>query len=197
MALRRRRRACPSYLTLLEAEPDEVRALYEDILIHVTSFFRDPEVFETAQVARSSPRSSSTRRTGAPIRVWVAGCSTGEEVYSLAISLLEFLGDIARAPIQIFGTDVSEKAIEKARAGIYSDAAMRDVSEERRRRFFTKVDRGYRINKTVRDLCVFVAARPRPRSAVLEARPGQLPQRPHLLRRRRCRSGSCRRSTTR
>jgi two-component system CheB/CheR fusion protein len=89
--------------------------------------------------------------------LWVAGCSTGEEVYSLAISLLECLGDSSQPhPIQIFGSDVSEKAIEKARGGVYSDSSLRDVSDERRRRYFAKVEAGYRINKTVRDLCVFV-----------------------------------------
>ena len=87
----------------------------------------------------------------------MAGCSTGEEVYSLAISLLECLGDSSQAhPIQIFGSDIGEKAIEKARSGLYSDSALRDVTDERRRRYFAKVETGYRINKMVRDLCIFV-----------------------------------------
>ncbi len=142
------------YLAVLEETPEEVLALYEDALIHVTSFFRDPDVFEKlktdvfAAVAKSKP-------DGAPIRVWVAGCATGEEVYSLGIALVEFLGETSR-PIQIFGSDVNGKAIEKARAGLYSDAALRDVSDERRRQYFTKTERGYRIIKSIRDLCVFV-----------------------------------------
>src|SRR6185295_13421893 len=92
---------------------------------------------------------------GAPLRIWVAGCSTGEEVYSNAMSVLDVLGTSSR-PVQIFGSDLSEPVIAKARAGLYTDASLRDVSDERRRRFFVKADRGYRINKTVRDLCVFV-----------------------------------------
>lgn len=142
------------YLTLLQGDPEEVRSLYEDLLIHVTSFFRDPEVFEHLKT-HVFPEILKHKTEGAPIRLWVAGCSTGEEVYSLAISLLEFLGNSTRH-LQIFGSDVSEKVIEKARAGLYPDTAMRDVSDERRRRYFTKVDRGYRITKAVRDLCVFV-----------------------------------------
>ncbi len=91
-----------------------------------------------------------------PIRVWVPGCSTGEEAYSIAISLLEFLGDRANnTPIQIFATDISETAIEKARAGIYTESAMVDVSPERLRRFFVKVEGGYQIGKAIREMCIF------------------------------------------
>jgi two-component system, chemotaxis family, CheB/CheR fusion protein len=146
----------PAYLRSLEADPQEVRALYEDILIHVTSFFRDPEVFESLK-ARVFPEILRNKPEGAPIRIWVAGCSTGEEVYSLAMVLLEYLHDAPSGhPIQIFGTDVSEKAVLRARAGTYPDSALRDLSNERRKRYFTKVESGYRINKLVRDLCVFV-----------------------------------------
>jgi two-component system CheB/CheR fusion protein len=144
------------YLALLQEDPNEVHSLYEDILIHVTSFFRDAEVFEGLK-AQVFPSLLSAKADGASLRFWVAGCSLGEEVYSLAIALLEFLGNAASTrPIQIFGSDVSEKAIERARSGVYPDAALRDVSDERRRRYFTKLDAGFRINKTVRDLCVFV-----------------------------------------
>jgi chemotaxis methyl-accepting protein methylase/signal transduction histidine kinase/chemotaxis response regulator CheB len=149
MALRRTQDES-AYLTLLGRDPEEVRALYEDILIHVTSFFRDPAVFEALE-SRLLPAILKDKPDGAPVRVWVAGCSTGEEVYSIAISLLEVLGSSSR-PIQIFGSDLSEPVIAKARAGVYPDAALRDVSDERRRRYFAKTDRGYRINKTVRDL---------------------------------------------
>src|SRR6185312_14029355 len=86
------------YLTLLEREPEEIRALYEDILIHVTSFFRDPAVFETLE-SQLLPAILKDKPEGAPVRIWVAGCSTGEEVYSIAISLLEVLGTSSR-PIQ-------------------------------------------------------------------------------------------------
>jgi two-component system CheB/CheR fusion protein len=143
-----------SYLALLRNEPDEVRALYEDTLIHVSSFFRDPDVFDTLKTA-VFPVILAHKDEGSPIRIWVAGCSTGQEVYSLAIALLEFLGD-SRRPIQLFGSDVSEAAIQLARAGRYADGGMGGISEEQRRRFFTKMDAGYRINRNVRDLCVFV-----------------------------------------
>jgi two-component system CheB/CheR fusion protein len=153
MALRRAQDG-PAYLALLQGDPDEVSALYEDVLIHVTSFFRDPPVFE-ALASQILPAILKDKPDGAPVRIWVAGCSTGEEVYSIAISLLEALGNSAR-PVQIFGSDLSEPIIAKARAGLYSDASLRDVSDERRRRYFAKTDQGYRINKSVRDLCVFV-----------------------------------------
>jgi len=142
------------YLKVLEDEPAEVLALHDDALIHVTSFFRDPEVFEGLKVS-VFPSIAAARQDDTPIRMWVAGCATGEEVYSLAIALVEFLGRSSR-PIQVFGSDVSSKAIDAARAGFYPDSALREVSEERRTRFFTKVERGYRIVKSIRDLCVFV-----------------------------------------
>ncbi len=143
-----------AYLQLLEKSKEEVWSLYEDTLIHVTSFFRDPEVFEDLK-ADVFPAIVKNKSEGAAIRIWAPGCATGEEVYSLGIALLEFLGESSR-PIQIFGSDLSSKAIETARGGLYSETALRDVSEERRRRHFTKIDRGYRIGKTIRDLCVFV-----------------------------------------
>ncbi len=153
MALRRAN-DLEAYSTLLQGDPDEVRALYEDLLIHVSSFFRDPEAF-AALAAHTLPAILKNKAPDAPIRIWIAGCSTGEEVYSIGILLLELLGD-SRRPVQIFGSDLSEPVITKARAGIYSDGALRDVSDERRRRFFLKTERGYKINKVVRDLCVFV-----------------------------------------
>ncbi len=144
------------YLKLLHENPVEVRALYEDILVHVTSFFRDEEVFEGLK-KQVFPEILKHKAKGAPVRLWAAGCSTGEEVYSLAIALLEFLGGSSRSnTIQIFGSDLSQRRIEKARAGVFPDSAIRDLSEERRRRYFTKLERGYRIKKDVRELCVFV-----------------------------------------
>ncbi len=144
------------YLALLRDQPEEAGHLFHEVLIHVTSFFRDPDTFESLKSA-VFPEILKTKAPAEPIRFWVPGCSSGEEVYSLAVALLEFLDDSAgRHPIQIFGSDISERAVQAARTGTYSDAVMRDVSEERRRRFFTKVESGYRINKNVRELCVFV-----------------------------------------
>jgi len=155
MALRRVE-GLEAYVTLLQEDPKEARCLYEDILIHVTSFFRDGDVFESLK-GQVFPAILKRKAPDEPIRLWVAGCSTGEEVYSLAIALLEFLGDGSRRhPIQIFGSDISEKAIEKARLGVFSESAIKDLGDERRRRYFTKVEAGYRIDKAVRDLCVFV-----------------------------------------
>ncbi|MEP1062144.1 MULTISPECIES: CheR family methyltransferase [Cyanophyceae] len=144
------------YAQYLQTHPAEVKALYEEILIHVTSFFRDPEAFEQLK-ERVFPVITQNKSADAPIRIWVAGCSTGEEVYSIAISLLEFLDAQAAAPpIQIFATDISEPAIDKARAGLYAENQMVDVSTERRRRFFYALEGDrYQINKSVRELCVF------------------------------------------
>jgi len=155
MALRKAK-TLRDYLRLLRDEPNEARQLHEDVLIHVTAFFRDPEVFEVLR-ERVFPELLRPRQEGAQIRVWVAGCSTGEEVYSLAIELLEFMGaSSCPRPIQIFGSDISEQAIRTARQGIYPDSAVLKLSEERRRRYFVKVDGGYRIHKIVREMCVFV-----------------------------------------
>ena len=143
------------YVDYLRQNPVEVRELYQDILINVTNFFRDPEAFETLK-SLVFPAIMENRAPGEPVRIWVTGCSTGEEAYSIAIVLLEFLGDDAvNTPIQIFATDINEMLIKKARTGIYPESIKVDVSLERLRRFFVKVDGGYQINKIVRDICIF------------------------------------------
>ena len=145
------------YLAILQQEDGEVRALASDVLAHVTSFFRDPELFEVLK-QRVFPEIVK-KKAAVPVRLWVAGCATGEEVYSLAMAFLEFSAEASAAqlvPVQIFGTDVSEQAIEQARAGVYRDHVLKDVAVDRVRRFFVKVEGGYRIAKAVRDLCVFV-----------------------------------------
>ena len=143
------------YACYLQAHPPEVQALYQEILIHVTNFFRDPAAFETLK-REVFPVLLRDRSANIPIRIWVAGCSTGEEAYSLAICLLEFLAHQPRQPqIQIFATDASERAIETARLGIYLPAQVADVSPERLQRFFVPLEGGYQISKTVRERCVF------------------------------------------
>jgi two-component system CheB/CheR fusion protein len=143
------------YVTYLRGHPAEVQALYEDVLIHVTSFFRDDGAFDTLK-SKVFPNITKDKASGVPIRIWVAGCSTGEEAYSIAICLLEFLENQAiKPPIQIFATDISDLAIEKARTGFYKQSLVADVSPERLQRFFTQVDGGYQISKFVRELCVF------------------------------------------
>ncbi len=146
----------PEYIKLLQATPQEIKTLAAEALIHVTTFFRDPEVFRKLQ-SSTYPAMIKGKDLGTPFRIWVTGCSSGEEVYSIAITLLEFLGERSSLyPIQLFGSDLSERMIEKARIGFYSESALRDVDPERLRRFFVKVEGGYRINSLVRDLCVFV-----------------------------------------
>jgi two-component system, chemotaxis family, CheB/CheR fusion protein len=147
--------ALKDYVTYLREHRLELDALYQDILIHVTGFFRDPEVFEELK-KKVFPSLVKDRRPNVPIRIWVPGCSTGEEVYSIAISLLEVLGDSANATeIQIFGTDISGEALEAARSGLYMENVSADVSPDRLRRFFVKTPRGYQILKSIRDMCVF------------------------------------------
>jgi len=144
-----------SYLKFLQEKPGELEALYQDVLIKVTGFFRDPVAYE-AMKKEVFPEILRTKTPNSPVRIWVPGCSTGEEAYSLAICWLEFLGDQAASiPIQIFATDVSEPVIEKARNGVYLENIAADVSPERLRRFFVRANGGYQINKTVREMCVF------------------------------------------
>jgi two-component system, chemotaxis family, CheB/CheR fusion protein len=143
------------YAQYLRDNPAEIQALYQEILIHVTSFFRDPEAFQQLK-EQVFPTITEHKSPKNPIRIWVAGCSTGEEVYSIAICLLEFLSDRAPLPtIQIFATDISEAAISKARSGFYLENQTIDVSPDRLNRFFTIEAGGYKINKTVRELCIF------------------------------------------
>ena len=143
------------YVKLLHRNPQEVEGLYRDVLINVTSFFRNPEVFESLREV-VYPKILLDRPASDPVRVWVPGCSTGEETYSHAISLVEVLSDLRiEVPVQIFGTDLSDTAIQKARVGIYKENVANEVSEVRLRRFFHKVPGGYQISKTIRDMCVF------------------------------------------
>jgi two-component system CheB/CheR fusion protein len=146
--------AVSDYVALLREDEVELEQLLGDILIRVTAFFRDPEVFETLQ--RDILPGIVERRTDAdPVRIWVPGCATGEEVYSLAMAFHETSEKLGGCPVQIFGTDVSEEALERARAGIYPDTIAEELSPERLRRYFTKVENGYRVTKSIRDCCVF------------------------------------------
>ncbi len=143
------------YYDYMKKNPTEAKILLKDILISVTVFFRDSEVF-TALKKIVFPFIANNRSGKDPIRVWVPACSTGEEVYSIAIALYEFLEEKEVRPnIQIFGTDLSEAHIEKARAGSYARAISAHVSAERLRRFFVKTESGYKIVKHIRDLCIF------------------------------------------
>lgn len=148
------------YAQFLRQTPEESQALADDIFIHVTSFFRDTDCFGALRkrvLSKLRAKKPSERRLDDdPLRIWIAGCSTGEEVYSVAMLLLEELGEHAnRTKIQIFGTDIQERALEHARSGIYSEAAVAHVSKARLKRFFVHSDHGYQILKSIRDLCVF------------------------------------------
>ena len=143
------------YLKVLDHDPIELRNLYRDLLIHVTRFFRDPDSFALLKQL-VFPRIVADAAAKRPVRIWVPGCATGEEAYSLAITLIEYLGDdAASVPVQVFATDVSEEAIERARGGLYPESIAADVSPERLRRFFTHVEGQFRISKLVRDSCIF------------------------------------------
>jgi two-component system CheB/CheR fusion protein len=143
------------YIRVLRGDAGEVRNLYQDLLIHVTRFFREPESFE-ALAREVFPAIVDGRPQARPIRAWVSGCATGEEAYSLAIALVEYLQrQQADTAVQIFATDVSETAVEQARTGVYPASIEGDVTPDRLRRFFTKHDGGFRVTKTIRDMCVF------------------------------------------
>jgi two-component system CheB/CheR fusion protein len=143
------------YLQYLRNNRDEAELLFNDILIHVTSFFREPAAFN-AMIADVFPAILKSRSPDDPVRVWVPGCATGEEVYSVAICMLEYMRQSGvDAAIQLFGTDLSELALEQARTGVYPTSIEADVSPERLRRFFVATNGMYQIARSVRDMCIF------------------------------------------
>jgi two-component system CheB/CheR fusion protein len=143
------------YVKLLRSSRTEMDALFNDLLIGVTSFFREPEAFEILK-NDVFPAILKDKNSKATVRVWAPGCSTGEEVYSIAICLSEYLEmNGINMSVQIFGTDISERNIEKARAGVYSETIADNVSEARLKRFFSVVNHHYQINKSIRDMCIF------------------------------------------
>jgi two-component system CheB/CheR fusion protein len=145
------------YIKVLRRDRAELGALHEDILIRVTCFFREPETFRILE-KRIIPKLSESQSDRNELRVWVPGCSTGEEAYSIAIVLAEFMEDrLGQMSAQIFGTDLSEWSVERARAGAYEGATLGDVSPERLERFFVKQGRGYRVTQSIRDMCTFAS----------------------------------------
>ena len=147
-----------NYLNFLRTDIAEQDALFQDMLIPVTSFFRDPKTFQSL-TETVFPSILKNKNPDAPIRMWIAGCSTGEEVYSIAICLQEFLGANPNSfrnntKIQIFGSDISEKAIKKARLGIYTKANLEMLSASQLENYFTKNNGGYEVSKLIRDSCV-------------------------------------------
>lgn len=146
-----------SYLRFARETPAEVEALFRDLLIGVTSFFRDPDAFAALNAA-VIPRLFANKAPGAPVRVWVCGCSTGEEAYSIAILIREHLESLKQTfRVQIFATDIDRFAIDQARAGAFPPSIAADVSSDRLARFFTQESEGgpFVIQKLIRDLLVF------------------------------------------
>ncbi len=143
------------YVRLLREQPAEARLLFEDLLINVTSFFRDPEVWRELRERVIQPLVARLE-SGVPVRVWVPGCATGEEAYSMAMLLVEEL-EAARktVAVQIFASDVDVAALAFARDGLYPEAVAADLSPERRRRFFVEEGLGARIGKELRESVIF------------------------------------------
>jgi two-component system CheB/CheR fusion protein len=143
------------YVLYMKQHASEVTALYSDLLINVTHFFRDEETMDYLKKI-VLPQIIKNKPVREPLRIWIPACSSGQEAYSIAMLILEVLDDRTPSPsVHIFATDLSESAIAKARQGIYSRSEVMDISTQRLQRFFTKVDDQYRISRTIRDLCVF------------------------------------------
>lgn len=142
------------YQEYLKQNKQEQDLLFKDILIPVTEFFRDPKTFEfLGNTVFPELIKNSQSNT---LRIWIAGCSTGEEAYSVGICLYEYLSDeISDTRIQIFATDISEESIATARAGVYTKRQLEGVSDRRLQQFFTRTDGHYHVKKTIRDMCVF------------------------------------------
>ena len=142
------------YADLLQHDAAELEALHADLLISVTSFFRNPEAFDALKRLVLAP---FAKRSGQqPLRVWVAGCSTGQEAYSLAMAFLEVSEQQGDGHgLQIFATDLSENALKKARSGLYPKSIAETLSSERLRRFFVEEPGGYRVQKSLREMCIF------------------------------------------
>jgi two-component system, chemotaxis family, CheB/CheR fusion protein len=144
------------YIHLLRDKPEELDALGRDLLICVTSFFRNPEAWEELRTEVLEKIAGEKQQSSEPIRVWVPGCATGEEAYSLAMMLSEAV-DGRRERVQLFATDISNNALKVARAGLYPEVISADVSPERLRRFFVRDGDGYRVIKPLREMVVFAS----------------------------------------
>jgi two-component system CheB/CheR fusion protein len=152
------------YLRYIELNPMEIDALYRDLLIHVTEFFRDEGAFDTVRHKILPNLFQDRKPEDGPLRIWIPGCSTGQEVYSLAIIVLEYLWAydsrrkapaIPQMSVQLFATDISDFALDRARSGVYAANEISGISKERLSRFFVRHDGGYQIHKSVREMCVF------------------------------------------
>ena len=152
------------YLRHIDCNPAELDSLYQDLLIHVTEFFRDAGAFDALRTKILPSLLQDRKPEEGPLRIWIPGCSTGQEVYSLAMIVLEFLWAHNRRsksppapqlPVQIFATDISDLALDRARSGVYAANETTGISKEQLTRFFVRHDGGYQIHKSVREMCVF------------------------------------------
>src|SRR5215216_3330632 len=145
-----------AYVRLLQRDPEEYQRLVASFLIKVTEFFRDPELYEYLRERALPGLIEDTRRRSGELRVWSAGCATGEEAYSLAILLCEMLGDeVERLGVRIFATDLDPGAVTFARRGIYPAQALADLPPELVERYFSRSDGEYEVTKRVRSLLIF------------------------------------------
>ncbi len=148
-------RDLPAYAACLRDHPSEYPELFRELLINVTRFFRDPQAF-VALKRKIIPQLLEGKPAGYVLRIWVAGCATGEEVYSVAMVVREWMDETQRdLKVQIYGTDLDDDAIKVARTGLYAPGIAADVGPERLPRFFTKEDAGFRVTKAVREMTVF------------------------------------------
>jgi len=145
----------PKYVEVLRNDPAEVTALFKDLLINVTSFFREPAAWQILQ-EQAIRRLVAEREVDAPLRIWIPACATGEEAYSIAMVLIEEIQASEKScRLQVFASDVDTEALETARAGVYPEGIAAHVPSERLRRFFTKSEHSYRVNRELRDTVVF------------------------------------------
>jgi len=154
MALRKLERA-EDYLTLLDSDAEELKNLYGDLLIGVTAFFRDREAFEVLE-STVVPRLFAGRSPDAPVRVWVPGCSSGEEAYSIAMCVIEHLDTLGvQIPVQIFATDIDDRALARARLGLYPLGVELDIPASRLQRFFTRQGDAWQVSQRLRAMVIF------------------------------------------
>lgn len=143
------------YLKYIQEHPNEINTLFKELLINVTSFFRDPEAFKHFENEIKS-EVLDKKVDGEKVRIWVPGCATGEEVYSIAIILQEYVDETEKhLEIQLFGTDIDEEAINIARSATYPSTIVDNVSQERLHKFFTKTKGSYRVKKNIREMAIF------------------------------------------
>ena len=148
----------PDYVERLRERPEEVKLLLRDLLISVTNFFRDREMYQVLEM-QVIPELLQEKSADSPLRVWVPGCATGEEAYSIAMLFMEQIAATRGArPLQIFATDIDEDALEFARRGVYTASELAEVSGERINRFFVKLDDyTYQVNKQLRESVMFAS----------------------------------------